>query len=112
MAVSESYLEYVMERLESIRPVQRRKMFGGVGLYADDRMFALISSADTLYFKVDEGNLDRFERAGAEQFHNMPYYALPADALEDPDGLAEWVESSVEVAARASQKTTKKKKKG
>ena len=53
MAVSPSFKEFVAEQLAPVGPIDIRRMFGGAGIFADGRMFALIVS-DTLYFKTDE----------------------------------------------------------
>src|SRR4030095_9214715 len=52
MAVSDSYLAYVLEQLDAVRGVVTKRMFGGVGIYSDDVFFAVIDN-DTLFFKVD-----------------------------------------------------------
>jgi DNA transformation protein len=117
MAVSKDYLAHVVEQLERVTRVTTRRMFGGVGIYADALFFALIDN-DTLYFKVDDTNRPDFEAAGMEAFrpfedaHAMQYYEVPADVLEDRAALAEWLARAVAVArsraatkARANSKT-------
>ena len=54
MGATANYVEYVLDQLSSFARVTSRRMFGGVGLYADGHFFALI--LDTLYFKVDDSN--------------------------------------------------------
>jgi len=39
MAVSEEYLAYVLDQLESVGSVVPRRMFGAVGLYLDGVFF-------------------------------------------------------------------------
>ncbi len=107
MAVSESYRVFVVEQLGGVRPVTARSMFGGVGLYAEGLFFALIA-ADRLYFKVDETSRPEFERLGMEPFRPfgedraMGYYEVPADVMEDPAQLADWMGNALRVAARAN----------
>lgn len=110
MAVSESYLEYVMERLEQLGTVTARKMFGGVGLYFDSTFFALIDD-DTLYFKVDEQNEGDFQALGMEPFrpfgsdsYSMRYYAVPGDVLEDDSELHRWARGAIAAAERKGSK--------
>ena len=55
MAVKTQYLAYVLEQLADLGGVRSRRMFGGVGLYRDDRFFGLIDD-HVLYFKVDDSN--------------------------------------------------------
>ena len=55
MAVSEEFLAYVLDQFARWGQVNARKMFGGVGLYRDSKMFGLIAD-DVAYLKVDESN--------------------------------------------------------
>ena len=117
MAVSPSYRQFVLDSLGRVAPSLRAKnMFGGVGLYAEDLFFALIAG-DTLYFKVDETTREDFTALGrgpfrpfGEEGEVMQYYELPAELLEEPDALREWIEKAVEVARRARQPATRRKR--
>ena len=109
MAVSDSYREFVLEQLGRVRPVTARKMFGGVGLYADGAFFALLDN-DTLFFKVDDTTRPEFVAEGMKPFQpfgegTQPmngYYEVPADVLERNERLAEWMARAVAVAVRAA----------
>lgn len=107
MSVSQSYLGYVLEQLEAFRPVQARRMFGGIGLYADEVFFGLIDD-DALYLKVDESNRAGYEARGCKAFRpraqdpdtvSMSYFEVPSDVLEDPVELAAWARKSLLIAA-------------
>ena len=107
MAVSESYLTFVLEQLDRIRDLASRRMFGGVGLYSGDLFFGLLDN-DRLYLKVDHRNVDDYTRAGMAPFQPYPdqamtmkYYEVPVSVLEDRDELAIWASRAVEVAAGA-----------
>lgn len=106
MAVSEQYLDYVVDQLVCIGQVTAKKMFGGVGLYHDEIFFGLIAG-DVLFFKADDVNRPAYEAAGAEPFkpyggesYSMSYYEVPADVLEDTDKLREWSKAAVSAAER------------
>ncbi|HTK56273.1 MAG TPA: TfoX/Sxy family protein [Gemmatimonadales bacterium] len=111
MAVSESFKTYVVEQLTRLRPdIRTRAMFGGVGVYAGERFFALIDD-DVFYLKVDDLNRPDFEKEGMGPFQPfgpggevMQYYELPAGLLDEPDALTPWVEGAIEVAARAKSR--------
>jgi DNA transformation protein len=111
MAVSEGYLSHVLERLTLLGEVVHRKMFGGVGLYHDGLFFALIGG-DALYLKVNDTNRSEFEAAGMPAFHNLSYYEVPPEVLEDDTLLVEWAGKALAVAAEASgaQKRTRETK--
>ena len=106
MAVSDEFLDYVVEQLAQLGAVAVRKMFGGAGLYCDGKMFGLVAD-DVPYLKVDDSNRDDFVKAGAGPFipfpdktTAMPYYEIPADVLEDPATLAQWALRSLAVARK------------
>jgi DNA transformation protein len=103
MAVSSDYLDFVLEQLAPVGPLTSRKMFGGVGLYAQGLFFALIDD-DTLYLKGDESLRPDFEAADSVQFaplgmSPMAYWSAPAEALDEPERMVEWARRSITVAA-------------
>jgi DNA transformation protein len=108
MSVSDSFKTYVLEQLGRVRPdIRARAMFGGIGIYAGDRIFGLIDD-DVVYLKVDDINRGTFEAAGMGPFQPfgpggevMQYYELPEGMLDEPDLLRPWVEGAVEVSLRA-----------
>jgi DNA transformation protein and related proteins len=111
MAVSPGYQTFVLDQLRRVLPgVRAKRMFGGVGLYADELFFALLDD-DALYLKVDDATRPDFERRGlcplqpfGEGSAAMQYYQLPEDLLEDPEALRPWAEGAVDVARRAKTK--------
>ncbi len=121
MPVTDDYLQYVLEQLTGLGQVTPRRMFGGVGLYHDERFFGLIAQ-DTLYFKVNDSNRGDYEARGMERFRpfadkplwSMTYYTVPADTLEDADECVIWARKSVAVAAvtikPAAQRSKKRKR--
>ena len=118
MPVTADYREFVLEQLGRVTAIDWKRMFGGVGLYADGTFFALIDD-DTVYFKVDDENRADFEAAGARAFSpygegssSMSYYALPVEVLEDVDALRTWTAKSIAVAQRAGAKKRKNKPRG
>ena len=106
MATSVEFKEYVLELLEPHVTVTARNMFGGVGVYAQGTMFALLTSDDVLYFKADEETRPLFAKAGMPQFMKMPYFQVPVEVMESSEEMAQWVARAVTVA----QRTAKKKK--
>jgi DNA transformation protein and related proteins len=106
LAVSSEYLEYVLEQLAGLGGVRVIRMFGGIGLYQDERFFGIITSADTLYFKVNHANRGDYEARGMSAFRppgkreiSMSYYEVPAGTLEDSDECVAWAHKSVAAAA-------------
>jgi len=110
MAVSAQFNAYVLDLLGQVRRVSARRMFGGVGYYANERIFA-IAHEDTLYFKVDDDSRAVFVAEGMQPFQPMgpetkpmAYYAVPARLFDDADEWQVWVERAV----AAGRKTWKR----
>ena len=103
MSVSADYLAYVVDQLAGFSSLTSRRMFGGVGLYADGVFFGLIDD-DTLYFKVGDANRADYTARGCKAFQptpgeiSMSYFEVPADVLEDADALRAWATTAVAVA--------------
>lgn len=114
MTASPEFLEYLLDLMEPLGPVSARRMFGGAGLFQDGVMFGLISD-DTLYLKADDRNRGDFEAAGMAAFTYekqgkrlaISYYQAPAEAMENPDALADWARGAQAAALRA--RTAKRK---
>jgi DNA transformation protein len=105
MAVSEEYLQFVLDQLAGMKGVSARRMFGGAGIYREGIMFGLVAD-DRAYLRVDDFNRTSFEEAGSGPFHpygtkaTMPYYEIPVDVLEDPEDLRAWAENALAAAKR------------
>ena len=106
MSVTNDYLLYVLGQLGGLEDVTSRRMFGGVGLYQEARIFGIIAG-DILYFKVDNSNRGDYEARRMNQFRpyankpqvSMTYYEVPADILEDPEKCVAWARQSATLAA-------------
>lgn len=118
MPVSEEYRAFVEELLEPLGAVRSRRMFGGLGLFRHDLMFALVAD-EVIYFKVDAENLNRFETAGGRPFvyagkeraTRMSYWTLPDEELEEPERLLSWAQEGYAAALRAASKKKPARKK-
>lgn len=105
--VSDGFRDFALEQLGRVAPaIRSRRMFGGVGVYSDDRFFALLDD-DTLYLKADAVTRSEFEAAGMQPFRpfgeggeTMSYYAVSADVLEDAEALQPWVRRALDAAGR------------
>jgi DNA transformation protein len=115
MPVGESFRRFALEQLGRVVPggVRARAMFGGVGVYAGERFFALLDD-DTVYLKADDATRADFVAAGLPPFtpfgdptHVMSYYAVPADWLEDAETLRPWTDRALEAAGRTRRKRPK-----
>jgi len=111
MAVSDEFLDYIIDQFAGWGEVSARRMFGGAGLYCDGAMFGLIAD-DVAYLKVDDSNREDFVRTGTafnpfpEKAKSvvMPYYEIPVDALEDRELLGKWAQRALAVARKKKKK--------
>ena len=106
MPVTEAYVKPTIEKLCRAKPVEYKKMFGGIGLYCEGIFFAVIDD-DRLFFKTDDVNRPEYEQAGMPQWipdpstgQRMPYHQVPESVLDDPETLSRWIDGSVGVAMR------------
>lgn len=106
MPVSDSFLDFILDQLASWGGVSSRKMFGGVGLFREGKIFGLIAD-DVVYLKVDDSNRDEFEAAGSEPFkpfpdkpNTMSYYEVPADILDESGSFVAWAQKSLAIQFR------------
>jgi DNA transformation protein len=100
MAVSDEQIETALDLLQGVGPVSTRKMFGGVGFYADGTIFAILMSDGTLRLKGAGEMVDVFDAAGWERWTYtrdgregstaMPYWRVPDALLDDADETGEW----------------------
>ena len=116
MAVSESFLTFVLEQLAAMREVVTKRMFGGVGIYCGETFFAVIDN-DTLFFKVDEALAVRYRDRRMPPFAPIPgqkpmmgYYQVPPDVLENADALAKWANDSIAAARKAPARKRPKRR--
>ena len=84
MAVSEADIAFATDLFSELGSITTRKMFGGICLYHDGTVFALMTSEGRLYLKAKPPLAEQLANAGSDRFHNMPYWSLPEAALDDP----------------------------
>ena len=120
MSVSESYHQYVLEQLSRVRGVSSRRMFGGVALYTESAIFAILDN-DQVFFRVDDDTRPEFKARGSAAWDPMPgrekpsqgYYELPAEVLDDRDLLTDWAGKAIVIAqARLAAKKKPTGKRG
>lgn len=97
-----SFLQYVLVDLFGNDPaVTAKPMFGGYGLYFEDRIFGIIAG-DELYFKADNSNVRHYITRGSVQFsyskngrqYFMSYWQVPPEVLENNHLLMRWAKES------------------
>lgn len=100
--------EHVVDLLVDCGEVCARRMFGGVGLFLEGRMFGLIFD-EQLYFRATSAEVDSERAFGyqrGERRVRLPYLRIDAVALEDPEALARLAHVAW-LAAGTKQRTRK-----
>jgi DNA transformation protein len=119
MAVSSELTELIKEQLEGFGPVAVRKMFGGVGLFRQGLMFALLAD-DVFYLKSDAVTMPDFEAENLPSFGYesktgrrtiMSYTRAPEWVFDDTDEMLAWAQKAFEAAIRADNAKPASKRK-
>ncbi len=94
MSLAAADIAFATELFSDIPHLSTRKMFGGLGIYSGDRIFALMRSDAQLLLKATPGPFaDKLADLGCEIWSytrkngtasTMPYWTLPDAALDDP----------------------------
>ncbi len=95
VSVSESDIARVLELFEGLGGLSHRKMMGGLSIYRDGQIFAILSRAGEVYLKACGDFAAEMEAAGGRRFRmadgrSMHYWTLPEDALDDPEQACDW----------------------
>ena len=110
MALNQEYVDYIVDQLSEFEGASSRKMFGGVGIFKDKIMFAMVTSENAFYFRVNDQLIPKFEAEGMKPFDHakkgkgMPYWSAPANVIEDKQLMKLWAEDSFEAAVLAKKK--------
>ena len=110
-------VEYLVDELAPLGHAQGRTMFGGQGLYLHGLMFGIVID-ETLYLKADDINRPAFEAAGMEPFSYvskgrriaLSYWQVPAEVIEEPDQLRDWVAQASAASRRTGSARTPPRK--
>jgi TfoX/Sxy family transcriptional regulator of competence genes len=103
----------VQNALGNVRPevnYKARKMFGGMGYYANNVMFAAWFGRG-LALKLDEADREDLLRVeGAEPAESRQYVEVPDSFLDDPSKLEPWLEKSLAFVESVPHEKNKHKK--
>jgi DNA transformation protein len=101
--------DHIRELFTAFGPVTVKRMFGGVGIYARQTIFA-IAIDGVIYLKADEQTVPAFKREGLGPFTfdakkkrvATSYWRIPDRLYDDPEELAQWSKDAVAAARRAA----------
>ena len=92
MSVSDADIAFALELFEDLGPLATRKMMGGLCLYRDGIIFAILQADGTIWLKGAGAFAERISEEGwqrwtysrdGEKVTAMPYWRLPDSALDD-----------------------------
>ncbi len=99
MSVSDADIAFAKELFAGVGALTTRKMMGGLCLYHDGTIFAIIHSDLGLMLKGAGPFQDVLEAEGCTRWTysrdggketSMPYWSMPDGAMDDPDLAADW----------------------
>ncbi len=104
MSITDADIAFAKDLFSALPGVTSRKMFGGLSLYSEGTIFAIVSSDNRIYIKAYDELADALAGLGGEKFTHakkdgsvatMGYWTLPDSAQDDPDEAADWARKSL-----------------
>jgi DNA transformation protein len=95
--MDESFREFLVDLFDPIDGVSFRRMFGGLGIFREGLMFALVAQ-DILYFKTDDKTRAGFEVEECGPFvyqakdgpRSTSYWRAPERLFDEPEEFRGW----------------------
>lgn len=87
--------EEIITAIEPIGGITFKKMFGGHGIFHDEKMFCIVDSKGVAFLKADDTTIEDYHQLSSQQHSRMPYYTIPDEVLLDADKLREWTKKSI-----------------
>lgn len=113
MRVKSSLASYVAEQLAPLGRISSRAIFGGMGVFIDERLLGIVIG-EKVYLHTDKSNLEDYVARGMQQFKPYPnafdlttdHHEVPPEVVNDAAQLKIWGERALAAAiesARAKQ---------
>ena len=105
MALSDEEIAFALDLFAGLGPLSTRKMFGGLSIYCDGVIFAIVMADGRVLLKGQGAMQDRFEAMGLDRWDyvrkdgsptNMPYWYLPDSALDDAQEATDLARAALE----------------
>lgn len=95
MSISSQDIVYIEELFAPLGQITHRKMMGGLTMYFEGQVFAILDREGTLYLKAKGNFAEEMANAGATIFSDgkggtMGYWTMPEAALDDADAVSDW----------------------
>lgn len=102
------FTEHVLELMSLPGAIIPKRMFGGIGLFRDGTMFAIIFD-EKLYLKTDDINRAEFESNSLPPLTfqkkdgkpvALSYHLCPEEAFQREDTMSPWAKSAIDASLR------------
>jgi DNA transformation protein len=97
MGITAEEIEFATDLFSGVGPLTTRRMMGGLCLYSEGTIFAIVHFDLGIMIKGAGAFIDRLEEMGCERWvytrkdggtATMPYWTLPPEAQDDPDAAS------------------------
>ncbi|MEM6727130.1 MAG: TfoX/Sxy family protein [Pseudomonadota bacterium] len=103
MAITDADIAFAREVFRNLPALTTRKMFGGLSLYSEGKVFAIVGPENRIYIKAKGALADDLAAEGSEKFTfesatksaTMGYWTLPDAALDDPEEAEHWAKRAL-----------------
>jgi DNA transformation protein len=110
MPTKSSLVSYVTEQLAFLGKISNRSIFGGMGIFIDDRLLGIVIN-EQLFLHTDRSNRDDYVGRGMAQFKPYPnafdlttdHHEVPRDVIDDPQVLKTWGKRALVAAVEAAK---------
>lgn len=110
MRTKSSLISYVTEQLAFLGNISSRSIFGGMGVFIDDRLLGVVIN-EQLYLHTDKSNRDDYVSRGMAQFKPYPnafdlttdHHQVPQEIIDDPEQLKAWGQRALVAAIEAAR---------
>lgn len=105
MAVTDEEIAFVTDLFSGVGRISTRKMFGGLGIYADGTIFAVRMSDGAVKLKGMGDMVRVFDDEGWQPWiytrkdgaaSSMPYWTMPDELLDDPEAASDWARRALD----------------
>jgi DNA transformation protein len=98
MGISAEEIAFAKDLFSGLGPITTRRMMGGLCLYFDGTIFAIVLAEGSIWIKGAGDFIAELEQMGCERWiytrkdgksAAMPYWTLPGEALDDPEAACD-----------------------
>ncbi len=94
MAVTNEFMDYIIEQIDNAGVITAKAMFGGYHVYSDGKLFALVID-NKLFVKITDAGKEFAQ--GITQVPAFPKTKIPSFLIEDKLEDREWLSELVRI---------------